>query len=137
MSTSTARTAHDADGARLRTALIIAPVAWALNGLLGWFVATQACLDGTDSWGALSGGGVRVLLGLVSIGALGATLFGLMTAATIWRRNTAGPGLDNVQGGTSVSFLAAAGLLMGIIFTFGVVLNALAPIMVGVCESTR
>jgi len=127
---------HASNG-RLWTAVIVGPITWGAAGLLNWWVSAQACQDGTPGWGPLSEAGVRVVVAVIGLAALAATVTGIVVAARAWKASPEDPGFAHVEGTTNVAFLAAAGVLVGIAFAFGIVLIGLPSVMVGVCEFTR
>ena len=122
---------------RLWASLLAGPVAWSASGLLGWFISAQACADGAPDWGPLDGAGVRIAVVLVGLSACAVSSWGLWAAARAWRASAHEPGIEHVQGRTTVTFLAAAGVLVSAAFIFGIALQILSPFMVGVCEFTR
>jgi hypothetical protein len=117
--------------------LVLAPLAWAAHGLLGWFIAARACADGDAAWGVVPPGGVRLLLGLLAVAALAVAFAGASAGASRWRQLSTRPRLEAAYGRDSREFLAIAALFVSIGFGVGIVLNGLPAVLVGACVFTR
>ena len=117
--------------------VLLAPIAWTANGLLAWGISAQACLDGRPDWGPLPPAGVRGAIGLLAVLALAAAGVGLASAARAWRAAAGGRSVAAIDGGDTREYLAIAGLLVSVAFMFGIALNALPAVMVGLCVDWR
>jgi hypothetical protein len=110
--------------------LIAAPLAWSLQELLGYGLSARAC-------GAAPGVGVAELI--VAVGAVLVAGTGLVVSRGAWRR-VGGDGLESEPGRASVRagtdrFLALAGMLVSVIFLFGIVMNLAGYFLVPGCTA--
>lgn len=117
--------------------LIGGPAAWALQGLLGWGIAGAACNDGTAAWGPLSPGGVRMLLVVLSLAALGAAVASGVGARQWWRGLTPPGRFTEAVGKQRLEFMAIAGVLVSIVFSIAITWTGLAVLWLDVCEWMR
>lgn len=120
---------------RLAFAVIAPPLAWAAQGLLGWYFAARACRTGGPGWGPLSSGGVRLLLLTVSVAAFAVTVAALAAARRDMRRlaqKTPGTPL-----GESAGYLATVGVLIGTALAIGIFWAGLPALLVDVCGEMR
>lgn len=137
MSRTAAAPAVDPSPRRLAAGLLVAPAAWTVNELLGWYISAQACAGGDAAWGLLRPGGVRAAITLVGVVALAVAAGGAMTAGRSWRRLSPDRRLVSVQAFDSREFLAVAGLIVSAAFAAGIVLFTLPALLVGVCVFAR
>jgi hypothetical protein len=128
---------HAPTSRRLWAGLLLAPLAWAANGSLGWYISARTCTDGTTTWGFLSGGGVHVLVGLLGAAAFIVSVSGAAIAARSWRQLSADRHVSSVQALDSSEYMAVSGLLVSWIFAAGTVLFTLPALMVGLCVFAR
>ena len=117
--------------------LIGGPAAWALQGLLGWWIAGATCNDGTAEWGRLSPGGVRTLLVVLSAAALGTAVASAVGARQWWRGLTPPGRFTEALGKQRLEFMAIAGVLISIVFSIAITWTALAILWLDVCEWMR
>lgn len=108
-------------------AVFAPPIAWAMDALTSIALHHDYCA-------ALTGrtfrpwSGIAVLLTLVGLAMLGLSLAGGVTA---WRAH-ASVGTDDGQGETGLDrrrFMARAGLFVCVLFSYGIVLRLLAPLL--------
>jgi len=108
-------------------AVFAPPIAWALDALTSIALHHDYCA-------ALTGrtfrpwSGIAVLLTLVGLAMLGLSLAGGVAA---WRAH-ASVGTDDGQGETGLDrrrFMARAGLFVCVLFSYGIVLRLLAPLL--------
>jgi hypothetical protein len=130
------RLGNVASRGRLAFAVLAPPAMWSAQGLLGWFFASHACAQGGPSWGALSAGGVRTLLFLMSLAALVVSLAALFTGYRGWKRlaGAAEPG-DRLR--ESAEFLAIVGVMAGTALSIGIFWATLPSLLVRVCGVVR
>lgn len=117
--------------------LVGAPSAWAVQGLAGWCIAGATCNDGTAAWGPLSAGGVRTLLGVLSVAALAAALAGGAGALRWWRGLNPRDRFQEALGKQRLEFMAIAGVFVSIVFTCAITATSLALLWLDVCEWAR
>lgn len=117
---------------------IAAPTAaWAAHGLSGFLIANGTCSDGTASWGALPAGGVRALLLVLTAAFLAVAISGALVSWRTWRGLAAGDPAERPPGEGRAEYMAVAGVLVGIVFSLGILLGGLPMIALGVCVQTR
>lgn len=121
---------------RLWLALVCAPLAWALQGLLGWYVSGSACADRDASWGSLGGGGVRAVEIGISAIALAIALACFLTGLRAFQAS-ADRAVTAIHARARADFLAAAALLISAVFALGIVWAALPSFILPVCERMR
>jgi hypothetical protein len=111
---------------RLWIGLVAAPLAWAVQGLLGWFFGARVC-------GSMSIGAVRLTVGLVGVAALLVALGGIAVGLENWRVATAGPrpAADRVE------FMSFGGLLVSCVFVVAIGWAALNAVLVNGCGGMR
>jgi hypothetical protein len=118
---------------RAWAAVAAPPLAWAAQGLAGWYVSGQACANGGAGWGTLSPAGVRVLVACITALSIATTAWALLTGYRRWT-STAGPRHARVvEGLEAAEFVSAAALLMGAALLLGLVWAALPVLLVDVC----
>ena len=100
------------------------PVLWMAQGALGWFIASHACPQSTQP---MSVGAARLAIGLITLGALGVCVAGLIAAARVWRTEK----LERVH------FVAMLALVVCVTLTLGLCLAGLPAVMLQQCGETR
>lgn len=133
-----ARDVRRIDGWRLLLALLGAPVAWTLHLLVGYVLVAFGCAtawDGTDL-------AVLALTVLCAAAAIAAGLLGLR----LWRQaqehrlSDEEPGDDEPwdgrlgERGARANFLAIAGVMLAILFTYAIVIEGLPPLFAPTCS---
>jgi hypothetical protein len=115
-----------------------APLAWAAQGLIGWWVSSRVCADGTPQWGSWSAATVRLTLVSLSAAALLVALVGAAAAYRAFRaRRQPGRSTEAFTGEYRLGFMAMAGVLISSIFAVAIVLAGIAVGTVSVCEYMR
>jgi hypothetical protein len=115
-----------------------APLAWSAQGLIGWWLSSQVCADGTPEWGSWSAASVRLTLVSLSAAALLVALAGAIAAYRAFRaRRQPDRSTEAFTGEYRVGFMAMAGVLISSIFAVAIVLTAIAVGTVSVCEEMR
>jgi hypothetical protein len=115
-----------------------APLAWAAQGLIGWWISAQVCADGTPQWGTWSAGQVRTLLVVLSGVALAIAVAAVLASYRGWRaRRQPGESAEAFASDFRVGFMAMAGMLIGSVFAVAIVLAGIAVSTVSVCEYMR
>jgi hypothetical protein len=113
-----------------------APFAWALQGLLGWFVAAGGCGHANPSVRWLSDAGVRGAEMVISLIALLIALGALGVGIRAWRAS-ADRSLLAVHARARPDFVAAAALLISAVFVLAIVWAGLADFILPACENVR
>jgi|SRR5689334_9216497 hypothetical protein len=111
---------------RLWFALLVAPIAWIIQGLLGWAVGSGIC----TAW---SVGTVRIAIGVLSILMLACAAAGLMTGIRNWREVRREPR----AAGDRVEFMSLGGVFVSTAFVIGIAWSGLAAVFINVCGRTR
>ncbi|MFC4313702.1 hypothetical protein ACFPN2_31805 [Steroidobacter flavus] len=111
-------------------AILGAPLAWAAQGLIGWFVSARACAGDLDS------GGARVAELVISIVALIVALAGVGIGLRAWR-HSADSSIAAIRAEVRQDFLAAVALIVSVSFSLGIVWAALSAFLLPMCERMR
>lgn len=134
-----ARDVRRIDGWRLLLALLGAPVAWTLHLFVGYTLVAFGCAtawSGTDA-------AIVVLTVACATAAVAAGLLGLR----LWRQAQAHrlsdeePGDDEPwdarlgERGARTNFLAIAGVMLAIVFTYAIVIEGLPPLFAPTCSA--
>ena len=121
----------------LGVVLLTGAIAWTAQFYAMLFISGEACMDGTDNWGLLSGVGVRTLLTLVSLTAFGAAAWGVWNAYKHWSALSGKrSGLIHAEASDREEFMAFCGLLVAGVFVVGILWTAL-PVFTQLCARAR
>lgn len=133
------RTAHLEARRRVRLwyDIVGAPVVWALQAALLWFVESRACADGTRAWGPLGAGGVNAVFGVVTALAFAAAAYAFAGSWRAWQATDAAPQLTAVDGHGVHEYLAVAGVLISGVFLLAILWTGLPIVLVSACETWR
>jgi hypothetical protein len=112
-------------------------VAWALQGFTCFEIAVQACADGTGNWGPLSGPGVRILLGCVTLGYLAVAAASGFVSYRNWRTLSNHRQLTHAEGIGREEFMAIAGFFVGAAAVIGLIWAGIPSILIPTCSSYR
>ena len=122
--------------ARLWAGVLLAPAAWSVAELLGYFLVARAC-DRDPSSGVAHAGIVQdvvaVVLGIIAIVGLVLAIANLRSVGDVGDREM--PGVPTVRG--RARFMALAGVVMSSLFVLGIVFFALPPLFVDWCNQVR
>jgi hypothetical protein len=111
--------------------LLAVPLAWAAQGLFGWYVASTVCRT-TPATAAFPGLG-RALIAGATVVALAVSLVALRAALGLRARESATHSLEDERR----EYLVHATLLVATALSFGLLLAGLPTILVRVCGETR
>ena|SRR6185437_2307902 len=114
-----------------------AAIAWALEGAISEVIASEACRTNTGSWGPLSPGGTKVVLGLVVLVALAVSVAASLVSFRNWRRLSETPDLMSAEAVRRGQFMGLIGVFAGIALTIGIVWSGLPLIFLDVCVKAR
>jgi len=111
---------------RLWIGLLAAPLAWTLQGLLGWFVGARVCTS-------MSIGAVRLSVGIIGVIALAIAVAGFAVGLENWRTANAAsrPAADRVE------FMSLGGLLVSSTFLVAIGWATLSAVLVSGCGGMR
>jgi hypothetical protein len=111
---------------RLWIGLLAAPVAWSVQGLLGWFFGARVCTS-------MSIGAVRLTVGLIGVAALVVAVGGFTVGLENWRTASADPrpAADRVE------FMSLGGLLVSSTFLVAIVWACLNALLLNGCGGMR
>jgi hypothetical protein len=125
-------TRHPAEIGRFRLwfGILGAPVVWVALGGLGWFFGERICT-------AMSIGAVRVVLGLLSLAALGTAIAALWIAWDNWQLTNRDQDVMKLEGYDRVEFMAAGGFLVSAVFILAIVWAGLSTVFINVCGGMR
>jgi hypothetical protein len=117
--------------------VIAPPLAWATQGLFGWFVSGAGCRDGRSYWG-VSLSTLTTAAIVVSVIALAVAVAGIVLGYRGWTAaEDRRPDLNVINGRTRAAYLAASGVLISGMFAVGIVWAGLGAILVNPCGQTR
>jgi hypothetical protein len=122
--------------ARLWAGVLLAPGAWSVAELLGYFLVARACDRDPPSGAAHAGitqGVVAIVLGIIAIVGLLIAISNLRSVGDVGDREM--PGVATVRG--RARFMALAGVVMSALFMLGIVFFALPPLFVNWCNQVR
>lgn len=114
-----------------------AAVAWAIQGFTCFQIAVQACSGGAGSWGPLSGFGVRLLLGFLTLGFLIVAAAAGITSYRNWRVFSETRDLMQAEGLDWRAYIALAGMFVSVTCVVGLVWAGIPPIFFEVCNTIR
>jgi len=122
--------------ARLWAGVLLAPAAWSVAELLGYFLVARACDRDPPSGVAHAGitqDVVAVVLGIIAIAGLVIAISNVRSVGDVGDREV--PGVPTVRG--RARFMALAGVVMSALFVLGIVFFALPPLFVNWCNQVR
>ena len=114
-----------------------AAVAWAVQGFVCFQIAVQACANGTGSWGPLSGLGVRLFIGLLTLGFLAVAAAAGLISYRNWKTFSENHGLMEAEGRDWRAYLALAGVFVSATCVVGLIWAGIPPIFLEVCNTIR
>jgi len=114
-----------------------AAIAWALQGFTCFLISTQACADGTGSWGPLSAGGVRVLIGCVTGGYLAIAAASTFLSYTNWRTLANSRRLIESEAIARDEYMALTGVFVGTACILGLLWAGIPPFFLDACNTAR
>lgn len=123
--------------ARLWFGACAGAAAWAIDGFTCFLISTQACKDGNGNWGPLSGGEVRVLLGVITLALLAVAVTGGLISFGNWRRLSERQKLSQAQAQGREAFMALVGVFVSVAFVVGIIWAGLPLILIDVCINVR
>jgi hypothetical protein len=112
------------------------PFAWALQGLLGWFVAAGGCGHANPSLRWMTDAGVRASELTITVIALLIAVAALGVGLRAWR-GSADRSLAAVHARVRPDFVAASALLVSAVFLLAIAWAGLAAFILPACESMR
>ncbi len=113
------------------------PAAWTLQGLVAVIVSAQFCPADVPNWGLLDQNGVRLVLGLITLGLLAVAISGGLVSLRNWHRLAGDLELARAEGRTREAFMSLGGVLMSIVFSLGILWAGIPLIMLQVCMRAR
>ena len=122
--------------ARLWAGVLLAPAAWSVAELVGYFLVARACDRGPAAGAARAGVTqdiVAVVLGIIAVAGLVIAIANLRSVGDVGDREM--PGVPTVRG--RARFMALAGVVMSSLFVLGIVFFALPPLFVNWCNQAR
>jgi hypothetical protein len=114
-----------------------AAIAWALQGFICFLISTQACANGTGSWGPISASAVRILIGMVSLLFLAVSVASMLVAWLNWRALTDGRHLLEAEGIPRENFMAVTGMFVGLACSIGLIWAGIPAVFFEVCNTWR
>jgi len=121
---------------RLWAGVLLAPAAWTVAELLGYFLVARACDRDPPSGVAHAGitqDVVAVLLGVIAVAGLVLAISNLRSVGDVGDREM--PGVPTARG--RARFMSLAGVVMSSLFVLGIVFFALPPLFVNWCNQAR
>ena len=122
--------------ARLWAGVLLAPAAWSVAELVGYFLVARAC-DRNAPTGVAHAGVVQdivaVVLGIIGVVGLVIAVANLRSVGDVGDSEM--PRVPTVRG--RARFMALAGVVMSSLFVLGIVFFALPPLFVNWCNQAR
>ena len=122
--------------ARLWAGVLLAPAAWSVAELVGYFLVARAC-DRNAPTGVAHAGVVQdivaVVLGIIAVVGLVIAVANLRSVGDVGDGEM--PRVPTVRG--RARFMALAGVVMSSLFVLGIVFFALPPLFVNWCNQAR
>jgi hypothetical protein len=128
---------HRLPQGRLWYGFSAAPAAWAIQGLVGVIVSSQVCPADVSNWGLLGQGGIRLLLGVVTLCALVVAISAGVISFQSWQRLAGGRELIHAPARTREAFMSVGGVLISTVFTLGILWAGIPLIMLQICARAR
>lgn len=122
---------------RLWFGMCAGAVAWAIQGFTCFLISTQACKNGLGNLGSIPPGGVRILLGVISLILLAAAVAGGMTSFRNWREVSEHRHLTEAEGRGREAFMSLLGVFVSVAFVVGIIWAGLPAILIDVCINAR
>jgi hypothetical protein len=114
-----------------------AAIAWALDGVICEVIASEACRTNTGSWGSLSPGGTKVLLGVITVAALAVASAAIAVSFRNWRQLSETRDFVHAEAVRRGQFMGLIGVFAGIVLAGGIVWAGLPLIILDVCVKAR
>jgi len=118
------------DSRSLWFGLVAAPLAWTVQGLLGWFFGERVCVS-------MAPASVRVTLAVISVAALLVAITGIGTGLRTWRRASDAPHPVHAEAWDRVEFMALGGVLVSSAFAIGIFWAGLSSAFLFTCGRVR
>lgn len=119
---------------RLWFALLGAPVAWGLQGLLGWLISEERCLGAQQH--AAAAEGLRALDMAISAVALSIGIAALLSSIRIWRCYSDSE-LSSPKTMDRMVFMRAVAIFVSASFTLGILWMSFGSLWLPGCERMR
>ncbi len=113
--------------------IVAGPIAWAVQGLFGWWFGSANCAPAAMA----GGGGLTIAETFISIGALIVVAIALVEGFRNWRRSGESTRLEDANGRTTLQYLTAAGALVSASFLVAIVWAGVGLVIVNACGSMR
>ena len=114
-----------------------APLAWALQGLVGVVLSAETCPAGVAGWQILRQPGVRVGLALITLCLLAVAISAGVTSFRNWQRLSGQREFAHAEGTGREAFMALGGVLISTVFSLGIVWASIPILMLQICERAR
>ena len=118
---------------RLWAGVLVAPAAWVVAELVGYFLAARACDRG--SAGAMER--VGITQDALAIGLAVIAVVGLVVAIGNWRSIHETSSAEEPAAVGRMHFMSLAGVIASGLFVLGIVLFAVPPLFVNACNHVR
>lgn len=115
-----------------------AAAAFAAQEFICFQIAIQSCKDGhLGTWGTLSPGGVRWVLGGISCLLFLVALAGAVISLRNWRAVSERRRLSEAEGYGREAFMALAGIFISVAFLVGIVWLGIPMLVLNTCVTVR
>lgn len=114
-----------------------APIAWAIQGLVGVMVSAQFCPANTPGWAIMGETGVRIVLGIITLCLLAVAISAGVTSFRNWRLLAGHRELVHAEGINREAFMSLGGVLISTVFTVALLWAGIPIVMLSVCERGR
>ncbi len=120
-------------GPSLWFGLALSGAAFAINGFLGFVISWRTCFIGHGQLGALSGEGVRWLLGGITAVLFVVAVFGWLHSYRNWRRVSKATNIAYADSSGTVEFVSVIGVLCSTFLGVGIIWFSIPLIFIDMC----
>ncbi len=113
--------------------IVAAPIAWAIQGLFGWYFGGADCVNGSMAGGS----SLQVVSTIIGIAAALVAVAGIITGLRNWRQSGEAARLETAEGHTATQYIAAASTLVSSIFLIAIIWAGIGGAIVNACGSAR
>jgi hypothetical protein len=123
---------------RLWFGTVAGAAAFSIQEFVCFQIAIQACKDGhVGDWGPLDAGGVRWILGGISIFLLLVTIAGGIVSFRNWRIVSEQQRLGKAEGKNREAYMALFGLFVSAAFVIGIIWTGIPMAVLSTCVTAR
>ena len=115
---------------RLWAGILLAPLAWSVTELTGYYLSSRECAAGASGRAGITQDLLAIGLGVIAV-------VGLVIAIANWQRVRETSAIDGPPTESRAHFMALVGVVASTLFVVGIVFFALPPFLINVCAEVR